>query len=82
MINFLKNKWKLIFFQEEDDGVILCAGVFGQERETDVCLLILDAKNLEELGRSTFSTPGPVPKCLHGWFAPDKNNYTHDLNNN
>ncbi|KAF7995756.1 hypothetical protein HCN44_006863 [Aphidius gifuensis] len=58
--------------KDEDDGVILCAGVFGQEQETDVCLLILDAKNLDEVGRSTFSTPGPIPKCLHGWFAPDK----------
>ncbi|KAK0175642.1 hypothetical protein PV327_009376 [Microctonus hyperodae] len=58
--------------QDEDDGVIVSAAVFGKTKEMDVCLLILDAKTMREIGRATFTTPGPVPKCLHGWFIPDK----------
>lgn len=50
----------------------MSAAVFGKTNESDVCLLVLDAKTMKELGRATFSTPGPVPKCLHGWFALDK----------
>ncbi|XP_033226279.1 carotenoid isomerooxygenase-like isoform X2 [Belonocnema kinseyi] len=55
--------------KNEDDGVILSSLVWGQGRETEVGLLILDASTLEEIGRATFVTPGPVPKCLHGWFS-------------
>lgn len=58
-------------FQNEDDGVILSSLVWGQGRETEVGLLILDASTFEEIGRATFVTPGPVPKCLHGWFSFD-----------
>ncbi|XP_059486295.1 carotenoid isomerooxygenase [Neocloeon triangulifer] len=58
--------------QSEDDGVILSALVWGGEgRECQVALLVLDAKNMTELARCTFETGGPVPKCLHGWFAND-----------
>lgn len=52
----------------EDDGVIISALVWGQERETEVGLLVLDAATFKEIARSTFDTPGPVPKSLHGWF--------------
>ncbi|XP_014224940.1 carotenoid isomerooxygenase isoform X1 [Trichogramma pretiosum] len=55
--------------KNEDDGVVLSALVWGQERETTVGLLILDASSFEEVGRVVFDTPGPVPKCLHGWFC-------------
>lgn len=60
----------------EDDGVILCAMVWGgsKEEENRAGLLVLCAKTLTELGRSVFETPGPVPKCLHGWFAPNNKN--------
>ncbi|XP_046737498.1 LOW QUALITY PROTEIN: carotenoid isomerooxygenase [Diprion similis] len=54
--------------KNEDDGVILSALVWGQDRETEVGLLVLDAATFEEIARSTFDTPGPTPKCLHGWF--------------
>ncbi|KAK0180972.1 hypothetical protein PV327_003298 [Microctonus hyperodae] len=60
--------------KEEDDGVIVSAAIFGKTKETDVLLLILDARTMQEIGRVTFNTPGPVPKCLHGWFIPDKKN--------
>ncbi|XP_046590083.1 carotenoid isomerooxygenase isoform X2 [Neodiprion lecontei] len=59
--------------KKEDDGVIVSALIWGQDRETEVGLLVLDAETLEEIARSTFDTPGPVPKCLHGtsgfWHA-------------
>lgn len=41
----------------------------GLDRE--VCLLVLDATSFTELARVEFITPGPVPKCLHGWFVPE-----------
>ncbi|XP_058061227.1 carotenoid isomerooxygenase [Anopheles bellator] len=59
--------------QTEDDGVVLAAMVWGREEENRVGLLVLDAKTFTELGRSEFTTPGPVPKCLHGWFQPAAN---------
>lgn len=57
------------FVQSEDDGVVLSALVWGQERETEVGLLILNATTFKEIARATFDTPSPVPKCLHGWFS-------------
>ncbi|XP_043257940.1 carotenoid isomerooxygenase [Colletes gigas] len=54
--------------KNEDDGVVLSAIVWS-EKETQVGLLILDAVTLTEVARSTFVAPGPVPKCLHGWFT-------------
>ncbi|XP_012269184.2 carotenoid isomerooxygenase isoform X2 [Athalia rosae] len=52
----------------EDDGVVISALVWGENRETEVGFLVLDGTTFEEIARSTFETPGPVPKCLHGWF--------------
>ncbi|XP_066594753.1 carotenoid isomerooxygenase isoform X2 [Prorops nasuta] len=54
--------------KSEDDGLILCALIWGKDNETEVGLLILDAMTFTEIARATFRTPGPVPKCLHGWF--------------
>ncbi|CAH2239272.1 jg21899 [Pararge aegeria aegeria] len=56
--------------KEEDEGVILCALVFGKD-ECLTGLLVLDAVTLTELGRATFQTPSAAPKCLHGWFLPN-----------
>lgn len=56
--------------QEEDDGVVLSAIIWGNGDANKVGLLVLCAKTFEELGRCEFITPGPIPKCLHGWFAP------------
>lgn len=58
--------------EDEDDGVVLSALVWGKEMTNKVGLLILSAKDMKEIGRYEFNTPGPVPKCLHGWFAPEK----------
>lgn len=58
----------------EDDGVILASLVWGKGETNRTGLLVLDAKTLTELGRCEFNDlPGPVPKCLHGWFAENKN---------
>lgn len=57
-------------FQSEDDGVVLSAMVWSKEgMENQIGLLILDAITWTELGRTIFTTPSPVPKCLHGWFT-------------
>lgn len=57
----------------EDDGVVLASMVWGKGEENRVGLLVLDAKTWTELGRCEFNNlPGPVPKCLHGWFAGRK----------
>lgn len=58
-------------FQNEDDGVVLSSIVWS-DKETRVGLLILDSVTLTEIARAIFDTPGPVPKCLHGWFTLDK----------
>lgn len=57
--------------KNEDDGVVVSSIVWA-EKETRVGLLILDAVTFTEIARATFETPGPVPKCLHGWFSLDK----------
>ncbi|XP_022127032.2 carotenoid isomerooxygenase-like [Pieris rapae] len=57
--------------KDEDDGVIISAVVCSND-ERRVSLLILNAKDLTELARTTFTTPSPAPKCLHGWFIPTK----------
>lgn len=57
--------------KSEDDGVILASMVWGKSDENRVGLLVLCAKRWIEIGRCEFTTKGPVPKCLHGWFAAD-----------
>lgn len=59
----------MLLYQEEDDGVVLSALVWGRGIEREVGILVLDASTWQELSRATFTTPGPVPKCLHGWFT-------------
>ncbi|XP_034661018.1 carotenoid isomerooxygenase [Drosophila subobscura] len=56
--------------QSEDDGVILASMVVGGLNDRYVGLIVLCAKTMTELGRCDFHTSGPVPKCLHGWYAP------------
>uniref|UniRef100_A0A1I8QDQ2 Carotenoid isomerooxygenase n=1 Tax=Stomoxys calcitrans TaxID=35570 RepID=A0A1I8QDQ2_STOCA len=56
---------------EEDDGVVLASMIWGGLNENKVGLLVLCAKTMNELGRCMFHTNGPVPKCLHGWYAKD-----------
>ncbi|XP_044262087.1 carotenoid isomerooxygenase [Tribolium madens] len=55
----------------EDDGVVLAAMVWGGKDTNHVGLIILDAESFTEVARAEFRTPGPVPKCLHGWFLPN-----------
>jgi hypothetical protein len=38
--------------------------------ENEVSLLVLNARNMTEIGRVQFDTNGSVPKCLHGvWIG-------------
>jgi carotenoid isomerooxygenase len=62
-----------LLYQEEDDGVVLSALVWGKGIENEVGILVLDASTWQELSRANFTTPGPVPKCLHGWFTETRN---------
>ncbi|XP_025269760.1 carotenoid isomerooxygenase-like [Camponotus floridanus] len=57
--------------KNEDDGVVVSSMIWA-EKETRVGLLILDAVTFTEIARVTFDTPGPVPRCLHGWFSLEK----------
>ncbi|XP_023308036.2 carotenoid isomerooxygenase isoform X2 [Lucilia cuprina] len=57
--------------RDEDDGVVLASMVWGGFNENKVGLLVLCAKTWNEIGRCEFHTSGPVPKCLHGWYAKD-----------
>lgn len=56
--------------QDEDDGVVLSSIIWGGLNYTNQAgVVVLDAKSLIEIGRTTFTTQSPVPKCLHGWYA-------------
>ncbi|EFN69093.1 Beta,beta-carotene 9',10'-oxygenase [Camponotus floridanus] len=57
--------------KNEDDGVVVSSMIWT-EQENRVGLLILDAVTFTEIARVTFDTPGPVPRCLHGWFSLEK----------
>ncbi|KAK9729173.1 Retinal pigment epithelial membrane protein [Popillia japonica] len=57
--------------QDEDDGILLSALLWGNNEVNRVGLLILDAKTMKEIGRAEFRTPGVIPKCLHGWFIAE-----------
>ncbi|CAH2108025.1 unnamed protein product [Euphydryas editha] len=58
--------------QDEDDGILLSA-VLWSNNDRAITLLVLNAKNLEEIARTEFSTPSQTTKCFHGWFLPDQN---------
>lgn len=51
--------------------MVLSALLRAEGRDREVCMLVLDAATFTELGRVEFRAPGPVPKCLHGWFVPE-----------
>ncbi|VVC28941.1 Hypothetical protein CINCED_3A018818 [Cinara cedri] len=56
--------------KDEDDGVVLSSIVWGGTECTNRAgVVVLDAKTWTEIGRATFVTQSPVPKCLHGWYA-------------
>ncbi|XP_047530293.1 carotenoid isomerooxygenase-like [Vanessa atalanta] len=59
--------------QGEDDGVLLSAVLWSQD-DRAIALLVLNAKNLEEIARAHFTTPSQTAKCFHGWFLPDQMN--------
>lgn len=69
--NKINSFYYILYFQCEDDGVILSSLLYKAD-VNHVGLLVLNAKTFKELGRAEFHTPGPVPKCLHGWFLPQK----------
>jgi len=61
--------------QREDDGVILSTIVYGGEDVTGpnrTSLIILNATSWDLLAKVDFTCESAVPKCLHGWFFPDK----------
>lgn len=68
--------WEPIFVpspnaNSEDDGVIV-AGFLTSGTPNRVGIVILDAKNLEELARSEFNDlPTDIPKPFHGWFIAE-----------
>ncbi|XP_013142428.1 PREDICTED: carotenoid isomerooxygenase-like [Papilio polytes] len=57
--------------REEHGGILLSALLWGSQ-ECSLGLLVLDARTMKEIARVDFETPSPAPKCLHGWFLPEK----------
>jgi carotenoid cleavage dioxygenase-like enzyme len=53
---------------EEDDGVILAA-VLPNDSPKSISLLILNASDMTEIGRTNFSALGGVPGTFHGEWA-------------
>lgn len=51
--------------------MVLSALLRARGLDREVCMLVLDAASFTELARVEFLAPGPVPKCLHGWFVPE-----------
>ncbi|CAF0942936.1 unnamed protein product [Rotaria sordida] len=60
---------------EEDEGVLIMS-LLRTNRENEVSFLVLDARNMTEIGRVQFDTNGPVPKNLHGLWVDSKLKYT------
>lgn len=59
--------------QCEDDGVIVSSLIYGHPDENRLSLVVLDAKDLKELGRCDFGTlSDSVTKSFHGWFVSDQ----------
>jgi len=56
--------------QGEDEG-ILCINLLNNKTTSCSILLILDAKNLQELARIQFTTEGTIAQAMHGIFIPD-----------
>ena len=56
--------------KEEDDGV-LCVTLLSAYSQSNVTLLILDAKNLNEVARIKYTTEGSVAQSMHGIFLPN-----------
>ena len=54
----------------EDEGV-LCVTLLNATSQSNVTLLILDAKTLTEEARIKFSTEGSIAQAMHGLFIPD-----------
>ncbi|XP_050736587.1 carotenoid isomerooxygenase-like [Eriocheir sinensis] len=53
----------------EDDGVLLGTVLHSGDKRK-VTLLVLNAADMTELARATFTTASDVPRSLHGCFVP------------
>ncbi|CAG7731600.1 unnamed protein product [Allacma fusca] len=61
--------------QDEDDGVILST-LLDKMEETQATLLILNAKDMQEVARVKFNTAGPFTPSFHGQWA-NESDKTH-----
>ncbi|CAH0714172.1 unnamed protein product, partial [Brenthis ino] len=57
--------------KDEDDGVILSSVLWSKDDHA-VTLLVLNARDLNEIGRVQFVTPSQAARCFHGWYLPDR----------
>lgn len=53
---------------DEDEGVILSA-LLPNDKPTSVSLLVLNAKDMTEIGRAEFTAAGAVTGTFHGQWA-------------
>ena len=56
--------------RDEEDGV-LCITLLGITSQSNVTLVILDARDLSEVAKIKFATEGSVAQAMHGLFIPD-----------
>ncbi|KAG8184808.1 hypothetical protein JTE90_001505 [Oedothorax gibbosus] len=56
---------------EEDAGIVLASLLYRND-ETKVSMVVLDARSMKEISRTTFSTKSSVPGDFHGTFVPKK----------
>lgn len=61
--------------EKEDDGVLLSVVLDGHKEQS--YLLVLDARDLHEVGRA--EVPGPIALGLHGAHVPNGRKYGGDL---
>ncbi|KAF8770471.1 Carotenoid isomerooxygenase like protein [Argiope bruennichi] len=55
--------------KDEDSGVLI-ASLLYQDDESKVSMIVLDAKSMKEIGRTTFKTESSIPGDFHGVFIP------------
>ncbi|CAF2314857.1 unnamed protein product [Rotaria sp. Silwood2] len=57
--------------EEEDEGVLIMS-LLRTAQDNEVSFLVLNARDMTEIGRVQFDTNGPVPKNLHGLWIDSK----------
>ncbi|UJR25603.1 hypothetical protein I4U23_006947 [Adineta vaga] len=58
--------------EDDEDAGVLLVSLLRTNHEDEVSLLVLNARDMTEMGRVQFQANGPVPKCLHCLWIDSK----------